>query len=91
MRSYFPVLNPLGLIVLSFGLLMAVPLAVSLHMLDGAATAYDEAIAVTLGFGVVLWFATRSRKRDLRVRDGFLLVALTCMLLPLIAALPLRL
>jgi trk system potassium uptake protein TrkH len=89
MRSYFPVLNPLGLIVLSFGLLMAVPLAVSLHMLDGAATAYDEAIAVTLGFGVVLWFATRSRKRDLRVRDGFLLVALTWMLLPLFAALPL--
>ncbi|MBT0959954.1 TrkH family potassium uptake protein [Denitromonas iodatirespirans] len=89
MQRYFPVLNPLGLIILIFGLLMGIPLAVSWWHADNAITAYDESIVITFAAGLLLWISTRSHKRDLRVRDGFLLVVLTWVMLPLFAALPL--
>ncbi|KAA3653886.1 MAG: TrkH family potassium uptake protein [Proteobacteria bacterium] len=89
MRRYYPVLNPLGLIILIFGLLMGIPLSVSWFHADNALGAYDESILITFAAGLLLWVATRKRKRDLRVRDGFLLVVLTWVALPLFAALPL--
>ena len=89
MRSYAPVLNPLGLIVIFFGLLLLVPLGVSIHHGDGAVRAYDEALLATLACGAVLWLSTHRHRRDLRPRDAFLLVALTWLVLPLFGALPL--
>ncbi|MFV0665219.1 TrkH family potassium uptake protein, partial [Denitromonas sp.] len=89
MRRYYPILNPLGLIILIFSLLMGVPLSVSWFHADNALGAYDESILITFAFGLVLWATTRKRKRDLRIRDGFLLVVLTWVALPLFAALPL--
>ena len=89
MQRYFPVLNPLGLIILIFSLLMGIPLSVSWLHADNALTAYDESIFITFAVGLLLWATTRSRKRDLRVRDGFLLVVLTWVALPVFAALPL--
>jgi trk system potassium uptake protein TrkH len=87
---FLPVFNALGVIVTLFGIAMAVPLAVSLYFDDGASTAYDEAIAITLLAGLAFWFGARRRgKVELRVRDGFLLVALTWGLLPVFGALPL--
>ncbi|WP_227817346.1 TrkH family potassium uptake protein [Nitrogeniibacter aestuarii] len=88
MGRYNPVLNPLGLIILIFGLLMGVPLAVSWWHGDNALTAYDEAIVITFTAGLALWLVTKRGRRDLRVRDGFLLVALTWVTLPFFAALP---
>ena len=89
MRRHYPVLNPLGLIILIFGLLMGVPLAVSWYHGDNALAAYDESIVITFTVGLVMWAGTRKGRRDLRVRDGFLLVALTWVTLPIFAALPL--
>ena len=90
MRSYFPVLNSLGLIVLIFGLLMGFPLGVSFFLDDGATRAFDHAILLTGGAGLVLWLPTRGVRRDLRPRDGFLLVALTWVVMPVFGAIPLR-
>ena len=89
-QRYHPVLNALGLILVMFGLLMGFPLIVSLVLDDGAALAYDIAIAITIGTGLALWFATRGKRRDLRPSDGFLLVALTWIITPLFGAIPLR-
>ncbi len=83
------VLNALAIILGIFALTMFVPLAIAWHYRDGAESAYDEAIIVALGSALLLWLATRRRRRDLTVRDGFLLVALTWAVLPLYAALPL--
>ncbi len=89
MRRYHPILNPLGLIIVIFALLMGVPLSLSWLFDDNALSAYDKSILITFTTGVLLWSTTRSGKRDLRVRDGFLLVVLTWVTLPLFAALPL--
>ncbi len=87
--SVFPILHVLGLIIGVFGLSMLLPLLVSELMRDGAQRAYDEAVLITLGSGVGLWLLGRHWKRELKARDGILLVVLTWMLTPLFAALPL--
>jgi trk/ktr system potassium uptake protein len=89
MRSYFPVLNALGLIVMIFGLLMGFPLAVSFALDDGATRSFDHGVLVTVFAGLALWAATRRGRRDLRPRDGFLLVALTWIVTPIFGAIPL--
>lgn len=88
-RVYFPVLNALGLIILIFGLLMLFPLAVSFYLDDGATAAYDWAIVTTTLAGAALWRGTRGGRRDLRVPDGFLMVALTWAVVPVFGGLPL--
>jgi len=89
LRTYFPVLNALGMVVMIFGLLMGFPLAVSLFLHDAATVAYDEAILITFGAGLALWTTTRGTRRDLRPRDGFLLVAATWAAMPVFGSLPL--
>ena len=88
-RAYYPALNALGLIIMIFGLLMSFPLVVSAWLGDGATLAYDQGLFVTFVAGLLLWAATRSKRRDLRVHDGFLLVAATWVVLPIFGALPL--
>ena len=86
---FLPVVNALGVIVFLFGLSMLAPVGVSWYFDDGAQAAYDEALLLTLFVGALLWVVTRRRRVELRVRDGFLLVALTWGLLPVFGAVPL--
>jgi trk system potassium uptake protein TrkH len=72
-----------------FGLTMLVPWGLSWSLNDGAQSAFDEAILLTVGTGLGLWYATRNEKRDLTIRDGFLMVALVWTVLPIYAGLPL--
>ncbi len=87
----FGILHALSPILLIFGLVMLVPLGVSLYYGDAAQLAYDEAVAITLLTGALVWLLTRSHKRELKTRDGFLLVVLVWTLLPAFATLPLML
>jgi trk system potassium uptake protein TrkH len=89
MRIYFPVIRVLSLVIFIFGLTMLVPVIISWVLNDGAERAFDEAIMLTLGVGLALWGLTYRDKRDLTIRDGFLMVALVWTVLPLFAALPL--
>ncbi|OGA00721.1 MAG: potassium transporter Trk [Betaproteobacteria bacterium RIFCSPLOWO2_02_67_12] len=83
------VINYLGRVVILFSACLTVPFGFSLLLDDGALHAYDEAIVATLVAGSALWAATRRAREELRVRDGFLLVALVWTVLPAFAALPL--
>jgi trk system potassium uptake protein TrkH len=83
------VLYALSPIILIFGLIMLVPLGVSVYYQDAAINAYDGGVAITILVGLVMWLLTRSSKRELKTRDGFLIVALTWTLIPAFATLPL--
>src|SRR5690606_33494511 len=72
-----------------FGVLMGFPLAISHVLGEDASGAFDRAILITVAAGAALWFLTRGRRRDLRPSDGFLLVALTWIVLPIFGAIPL--
>ncbi len=89
LRRFFPILHVLGMIVLVFGLSMLAPLLMSEWTRDGAQRAYDEAALVTVGSGLFLFLMGRHWRRELKTRDGILLVVLTWTLLPAYAALPL--
>ena len=89
MHRLASILHVLGLIVMVFGLSMLLPLVVSLIQGDDAQYAYDEALAIALASGLGLWLLTRRHYRELRSRDGFLLVVLVWSILPLFASVPL--
>ena len=90
-RSTLPVLNVLGYVVLMFAATMLVPLAFALIGDDGAQRSFNIALFATAGCGLVLMLATRPYRRELQVRDGFLLVTLAWTVLPAFATLPLLL
>jgi trk system potassium uptake protein len=91
MNRFAPVLRALGMIVMLFSLTMFVPLAWSWYVGDGAQAAYDEAFGLTFLAGLFLWYHFRNERRELQVRDGFLMVVLVWTLLPAFATLPLML
>jgi trk system potassium uptake protein TrkH len=88
MARYLPVFRALGLLLALFSLTLLVPLGYAHLSHDGAETAYDLAFFVTLGSGLALWFLTRHCRRELHVRDGFLLVVLAWSVLPIYASIP---
>jgi trk system potassium uptake protein TrkH len=91
MNRYAPVLRALGMIVMLFALTMLAPLTLSWIVDDGAQSVYDESFALTLLCGLFLWYRYRSCRREMNVRDGFLMVVLVWTVLPAFAALPLML
>lgn len=68
---------------------MLVPLGLALWIDDGARWVFQESILITIGCGLLMWLITRRYKRELQIRDGFLLVVLVWSVLPVFAMLPL--
>ena len=91
MSRFAPVFRALGMIIMLFALTMLLPLAWSWVVDDGAQSSYDEAFGLTMLCGLGLWYRNRNEKRELQVRDGFLMVVLVWTLLPAFATLPLML
>ncbi len=91
MTRFAPVYRALGMVVILFGLTMLAPLILSYWVDDGAQTAYDEAFLLTTLSGTFLWYRYRNCKRELNIRDGFLMVVLVWSVLPAFAAIPLML
>jgi hypothetical protein len=89
MGEFLPVVRVIGLVLVLFSGTMALPLALSWALDDGAQHAYDEAIVATLAAGVLLSAVTWRHQRELKVRDGYLIVVFSWTLLPLFAAIPL--
>ena len=90
-RSTLPVFNVLGYVVLMFAATMLVPLAFAVAADDGSERGFDIALLITAVSGLALTLTTRRFRRELQVRDGFLLVTLVWTVLPAFATLPLLL
>ncbi|MDR1848727.1 MAG: TrkH family potassium uptake protein [Zoogloeaceae bacterium] len=88
MERFFPVIRAFGMVLALFSLTLLAPLLMAHFSHDGAETAYDLAFFMTGGSGLFLWSMTRRHKRELNVRDGFLLVVLVWSVLPVFAAIP---
>lgn len=79
----------LGLLLMIFSVTMLPPVAVSLYFQDGNWDPFMDSFMALLTVGAVIWWPVRKQRRDLRLRDGFLVVALFWVVLGLAGAAPL--
>jgi trk system potassium uptake protein len=88
MHALLPVGNVLGALLMAFAVTYLLPIATSLAYGDGTAIAFVLAMLIDFAAGYVLWLATRRHRRDLRPRDGYLLVTLGWVLMAAAASIP---
>lgn len=81
-------LRILGLLLALFSVAMLPPLLVAVLTDDDTVTGFVSAFAITLLSGLILWLPLRGVKRDLQIRDGFLITSLFWTVLGLFGALP---
>jgi len=79
----------LGLLLMLFSSSMLPPVAISLIYGDGSVMAFTQGFAVTLIAGALIWFPVRKEIRELRLRDGFVVVAAFWVVLGTFGAAPL--
>jgi trk system potassium uptake protein TrkH len=65
----------LGLLLMMFSLTMLPPVIISLVFDDQAWLPFVEGFGLTLVAGLLLWLPVHRSRKDLRLRDGFLVVA----------------
>ena len=88
-RGLLPVARVLGLLLMLFSVTYLLPLCCSLLYRDGEHWDFVIAMVVSLVVGSAMWFLTRHAKRDIKPREGFLLVSLSWVLMAATATLPL--
>jgi trk system potassium uptake protein TrkH len=81
----------IGLLLAMFSLTMLPPILFALYFRDGGTWAFGLSFLIVLAAGLLLWWPVRSEKTELRLRDGFLIVALFWIVLGLFGAAPLLL
>ena len=85
------VLRILGLMLMMFSLSMLPPIGVAFGYHDGHAQVFALSFTIVASIGLAIWFPVRGVRRDLRLRDGFLVVAVFWFFLALAGATPLLL
>ena len=81
----------LGLLLMMFSLTMLPPALVALFFEEPAWLPFVEAFGLTLLAGLIIWFPVHRSRKDLRLRDGFLVVAAFWTVLGTFGAAPLYL
>ena len=79
----------LGLLLMVFSLTMLPPIVWSFVYQENSWLPFVEGFALTLLSGLAIWFPVRRSRRDLRLRDGFLVVASFWTVLGVFGAAPL--
>ena len=78
----------MGLLLIIFSTTLLPPIAISLIYQDGTTRAFAAAYVITLITGLILWLPVSQVRRDIRLRDGFVIVTLFWSMLALVGALP---
>ena len=74
--SFRAIQRILGLLLMVFSLSMLPPVGVALFYGDGGFAAFLAAFGWLLAVGAAIWWPVRRDRRDLRLRDGFVVVTL---------------
>ncbi|XOD70338.1 MAG: Trk system potassium transporter TrkH [Sodalis sp. (in: enterobacteria)] len=77
-----------GLLVILFSVTMIIPGLLALIYRDGAGTAFVQTFFCAQCIGLLLWLPNRHQKRELKSREGFLIVVLFWTVLGSVGALP---
>lgn len=82
------VIRILGLLLMLFSLAIIPPIIVSMIYQDGETWSFFYALILIFVSGLLLWLPAMQAKRDLKLRDGFLIVVLFWFVLSTFASLP---
>ncbi len=80
-----------GILMMVFSLTMLPPMLISLLYGDGALLAFFVGFCGIFIIGTMCWYPVRNVKRELRLRDGFMVVVMFWTVLGLLGAVPLLL
>ena len=89
MRRLSTVFHALGLMLVVFSAAYLMPITASLIYNDGTLIHFALAMVTTFVIGSFMWLLTRSYKRELSIRHGYLLVIGMWTAMPAVATLPL--
>jgi len=81
----------LGLLLAMFSLTMLPPIAVGVLFEDGTWIYFFQSCLIIAGAGLLLWWPVRRSTKEMRLRDGFLIVSLFWIVLGTFGAAPLLL
>ena len=84
-------LRVLGMLLMVFSITYILPIVTSLIYRDGMLADFALAMVMTLIAGCLMWLLTYRFKRELSIRNGYLLVVMMWTAMPLFATLPLLL
>jgi trk system potassium uptake protein TrkH len=79
----------LGLLLSLFSLTMMPPLLIAIWFRDQTFTSFLSAFLLILAVGLILWFPVRKSNKELRLRDGFVVVVMFWAGLGIAGAVPL--
>lgn len=78
----------LGILLSLFSITMLPAAAVSLYYQDGSINAFMDAFVLLLVTGIIFWFPARKHRKELKIRDGFIVVVMFWIALGISGALP---
>lgn len=87
--NFLTVQRILGLLLMIFSVTMLPPVGVALYYGDGHWQPFLDSFVGMLVVGALIWWPARKAVRELRVRDGFLVVSMFWIVLGLAGAVPL--
>ena len=87
--EFFVIQRILGLLMVLFSFTMLPPIVVGWIYDDLSLSPFIKAFLLVLIAGAILWFPVRHQKRELRLREGFLIVVLFWSVLGLSGSVPL--
>ena len=91
MTHFGPTLRILGFLLMLFSLTMLPPIGISVIFDDGQIPLFGAAAGLIFGAGFISWLPARRQKRDLRIRDGFVITVLFWLVLGSAGSVPLAL
>jgi trk system potassium uptake protein TrkH len=90
-QNVYAIVHVLAAVVMVFSISMLVPLVLALARRDDGMPGFVTSATISYFGGLGLWLATHRFRREMRIRDGIMLVVLAWTLLPAVGALPLML
>lgn len=89
MNRLLPTAHVIGLTLMLFSLAYLMPIVSAIWYSDGTEWEFLVSMTITLASGYAIWVVTRRFQRELKPRDGFLLVVLLWTVIAAFATLPL--
>lgn len=82
------ILRMLGILIALFSVTLIPPAVLAYFYEDGGGWAFLLAFVLSLVIGLLIWYANRSQKRELKTREGFVIVVMFWVVLGTVGAIP---